>query len=114
MELYDSVPMAERRLFGRIGYIVLSAVGAAAIFALLGTMDSLGYIRSGQASTPKAEDSVAFENPQETRQKCEKMRLVCISDTHHRHREVDIPPGDVLIFAGDFMNGGSEESQVDW
>ena len=30
------------------------------------------------------------------------MRIVCISDTHELHRELDVPPGDMLIHAGDF------------
>lgn len=34
-------------------------------------------------------------------------RLVCISDTHSRHREVShLPPGDVLVHAGDFSMHG--------
>jgi len=28
--------------------------------------------------------------------------IVCISDTHELHREVDMPNGDILIHAGDF------------
>jgi Icc-related predicted phosphoesterase len=28
--------------------------------------------------------------------------IVCISDTHELHREVDVPDGDILIHAGDF------------
>lgn len=28
--------------------------------------------------------------------------IVCISDTHELHREVDVPLGDILIHAGDF------------
>ena len=28
--------------------------------------------------------------------------LVLIADTHELHREVDVPPGDILIHAGDF------------
>jgi Icc-related predicted phosphoesterase len=28
--------------------------------------------------------------------------IVCISDTHELHREVDVPGGDILIHAGDF------------
>ena len=28
--------------------------------------------------------------------------IICIADTHELHREVDIPPGDLLIHAGDF------------
>lgn len=33
-------------------------------------------------------------------------RFVCFSDTHTRHEGVVIPPGDVLIHAGDFTNTG--------
>lgn len=28
--------------------------------------------------------------------------MVCISDTHELHREVDVPAGDILLHAGDF------------
>lgn len=31
-----------------------------------------------------------------------KVRVVCISDTHELHRELDVPNGDLLIHAGDF------------
>lgn len=36
------------------------------------------------------------------------MRITLISDTHTRHRncELDLPGGDLLIHAGDFMNSG--------
>ena len=30
------------------------------------------------------------------------VRVVCISDTHELHRELDVPHGDILIHAGDF------------
>lgn len=30
------------------------------------------------------------------------MRIVVISDTHELHRELDVPPGDLVIHAGDF------------
>ena len=29
-------------------------------------------------------------------------RIVCISDTHNFHHDVDVPDGDILIHAGDF------------
>lgn len=29
-------------------------------------------------------------------------RIVCISDTHEKHDQVTVPPGDILIHAGDF------------
>ena len=43
--------------------------------------------------------------------KFEKVRFVCISDTHSRHDKITnpIPNGDVLIHAGDFTNGGLDE-----
>jgi len=31
-----------------------------------------------------------------------RIRVVCISDTHELHRELDVPFGDLLIHAGDF------------
>ena len=34
------------------------------------------------------------------------MKLVCISDTHRFHRQLEVPEGDVLIHAGDFSNNG--------
>ena len=34
------------------------------------------------------------------------MRIVFISDTHGRHRNFDIPDGDVLAHTGDFTNHG--------
>ena len=37
------------------------------------------------------------------------VRLVLISDTHMMHRKLDMPPGDILIHAGDFSNRGKEE-----
>lgn len=36
------------------------------------------------------------------------MRLVCLSDTHARHAEFAVPPGDVLLHAGDFTRRGEE------
>lgn len=35
------------------------------------------------------------------------MRIVCISDTHNKHKDIVIPEGDVLIHAGDFTNRGT-------
>ena len=34
------------------------------------------------------------------------IRIVCISDTHGRHADMDIPAGDVLVHAGDFTMFG--------
>lgn len=40
------------------------------------------------------------------------MRLVLMSDTHGYHSRVKVPPGDVLIHAGDFSAYGTEEELV--
>lgn len=38
------------------------------------------------------------------------MKIVCISDTHGKHRSMNpLPDGDILIHAGDFSNDGSPE-----
>ena len=39
------------------------------------------------------------------------MRITFISDTHTKHRycELDLPGGDLLIHAGDFMNSGYDK-----
>lgn len=43
------------------------------------------------------------------------MRLVCISDTHGLHRQLrDIPDGDVLIHAGDFLGVGKLDELEDF
>lgn len=36
------------------------------------------------------------------------MRLVLLSDTHGFHDQIEVPPGDVLIHAGDFTMTGEE------
>lgn len=45
------------------------------------------------------------------------MRLVVISDTHTLHDGIDLPPGDVLVHAGDFSLSGQPHEVVgffDW
>jgi Icc-related predicted phosphoesterase len=49
------------------------------------------------------------------------MRVICISDTHTKHREMELynplPQGDVLIHAGDLSNRGSQrdvEEFIEW
>ena len=43
----------------------------------------------------------------------EPVRLVCIGDTHGRHRELKMPAGDVLIHSSDFMGDGSSVEEID-
>jgi predicted phosphohydrolase len=41
------------------------------------------------------------------------MRIVVISDTHGLHRGIeDLPAGDVLVHAGDFMNSGYDPKDI--
>ena len=37
------------------------------------------------------------------------MRIVCVSDTHGRHRLTTVPDGDILVHAGDLTGDGSLE-----
>lgn len=41
------------------------------------------------------------------------MKIICISDTHNRHTELHLPPGDMLIHAGDYsMRGHVAETEA--
>lgn len=42
------------------------------------------------------------------------MKIVCISDTHTLHEEVNLPDGDILIHAGDFSNKGGKHDVEDF
>jgi Icc-related predicted phosphoesterase len=39
-------------------------------------------------------------------------KIVMISDTHARHKQVSVPDGDVLIFAGDLMTCGRKFTEI--
>jgi len=40
-------------------------------------------------------------------------RIVCISDTHSKHRRIHLPPGDVLIHGGDLTSHGNPSAISD-
>lgn len=42
------------------------------------------------------------------------MKIVCISDTHEKHRQVKLPHGDVLIHAGDYTWVGHPRPTLDF
>ena len=42
------------------------------------------------------------------------MRIVCISDTHGAHHGLHLPPGDMLLHAGDVSSRGTEEQVADF
>ena len=42
------------------------------------------------------------------------MKIIAISDTHGKHRNVDLPQGDMLIHAGDVSSRGLEDEVLDF
>jgi hypothetical protein len=42
----------------------------------------------------------------------EKVRFVCVSDTHHMHQQIAMPLGDVLLHAGDFIGNYGKGDKV--
>ena len=40
------------------------------------------------------------------------MKIIAISDTHTLHGRIKLPPGDVLVHAGDMLNTGKKEEWV--
>jgi len=44
----------------------------------------------------------------------DSIKIVCISDTHGRHRDLVIPEADILIHAGDFTHFGKEPQAIDF
>ncbi len=39
--------------------------------------------------------------------------IICISDTHGRHKELNLPDGDILIHSGDFSRGRGSLKEVE-
>ncbi len=42
------------------------------------------------------------------------MKVVVISDTHAKHAEIELPPGDIIIHAGDMSRMGREKEVTDF
>jgi|SRR5690606_13062764 len=42
------------------------------------------------------------------------MKIVCISDTHNKHISIKIPPGDLIIHAGDFTEAGTRAETLNF
>ena len=42
------------------------------------------------------------------------MRIVCLSDTHGHHDEIEVPDGDLLVHAGDFTKRGTLAEVADF
>lgn len=41
------------------------------------------------------------------------MKITFLSDTHNRHDSIELPGGDILIYAGDLMTSGYHSSEID-
>tara|TARA_R110002094_G_scaffold138498_2_gene129838 strand:- start:693 stop:1313 length:621 start_codon:yes stop_codon:yes gene_type:complete len=42
------------------------------------------------------------------------MRIVCLSDTHSQHAQLEVPDGDVLVHAGDFTGRGERHEILEF
>ena len=42
----------------------------------------------------------------------EKIKVCFISDTHTRHKRLNLQPADLLCFTGDFMSSGYSEAEI--
>lgn len=40
------------------------------------------------------------------------LKIVALSDTHNNHNDVEVPAGDILIFAGDLMTCGRKFNEI--
>ena len=53
------------------------------------------------------EGQIFIDPPQSSNAKSRDcIRIVCMSDTHGKHRDVQLPPGDILLHGGDFSRSG--------
>eukprot|EP00092_Neocalanus_flemingeri_P029452 GFUD01031982.1.p1 GENE.GFUD01031982.1~~GFUD01031982.1.p1 ORF type:complete len:284 (-),score=86.63 GFUD01031982.1:85-936(-) len=44
----------------------------------------------------------------------ETLKIVCISDTHSGHRQLQLPPGDILIHSGDFSKSRTKLNAAEY
>ena len=42
------------------------------------------------------------------------MEIICIADTHNKHKELIIPAGDMIIHAGDITESGTRKETLDF
>jgi predicted phosphodiesterase len=74
-----------------------------------------GLSQDPNAAWERIKDKQIFREPsQSTNAKPpDCTRIVCISDTHGKHRDVHLPPGDILIHGGDFTKSGEPGTILD-
>ncbi|WP_033445110.1 metallophosphoesterase family protein [Gillisia marina] len=42
------------------------------------------------------------------------MKIICISDTHNKHEELELPSGDCIVHAGDFTEAGTKKESINF
>ncbi|CAK0837215.1 unnamed protein product [Prorocentrum cordatum] len=85
--------------------IIVAGVAAA---SLAGPVD----VARGEAPLPRVTGVSLSPGP--PNQAPGTLRVVIISDTHSRHRELTVPPGDLLVVAGDFTKSGTRQEVEDF
>lgn len=77
----------------------------AVVFAWMSSLEADGHAEDEDITTdrPASEQKAGEEEEKkpDPQRPSLGLRVVCVSDTHGRHRNVVVPDGDVLIHAGD-------------
>lgn len=103
--LYGCLALVLKRAVGNGAFGMLLAV---TLIALMQWFALRGYGTLGIGPQPLVLPLTLSENP------AERIRFVCISDTHGKHRSLNVPHGDVLIHTGDFCNTGTRAEVEDF
>lgn len=101
--------------FASLSYVlkVMHGPRAAAVFtsswlgAALYWVLRFGHVTLGVGPVPTQPDLRIKDGFGAADSSRRRVRFVCISDTHNKHRDVTLPPGDVLLHAGDFTLHGA-------
>jgi len=78
-------------------------LGLAFVFLVTEWLRRTGYQNFGFGRKPGMPDLTIMCDAKQ------RVRFVCISDTHNDHSRLEVPDGDVLLHAGDFTKNGTEK-----
>ncbi|GET93344.1 hypothetical protein, conserved [Leishmania tarentolae] len=87
---------------------VTSSMVPTALHSSLYEADTYPSVRSGEADLPSTyslRKPLVYKIAELPPKPVPCLRLVIISDTHERHREMSVPNGDVLVHCGDIQEG---------
>jgi len=116
--------MAQNRITSRCARALHVSVSNAAFLLALGGCGVLVWLVAGVAGPVVAavmgvavllvlsrlwwmRQPVVIPTMTQTPQAAGSLRVVAISDTHCTHQRLRVPPGDVLVHAGDFTKRGT-------